>query len=183
MGSGGMMETNMNTTRLIRHMARGVSRFRPALFEDLVQTGEIALWHASKSWRGENGASLWTYARRSVVRDMLRLLEAELSEPASPQDRKDENQGIYGAYRIECELSRGRAVSPADEVEVAELIAILRDLVHALPDAAQALVQARFVDELDVRAIADRLDISKSEADRRYHAVVAKLRTAMAKVE
>lgn len=53
---------------LIVAMAAGFG----ALADDLAQEGRMALLRAANTWRGENGAALWTYARRFVFAAMLR---------------------------------------------------------------------------------------------------------------
>lgn len=43
------------------------------LFDDLIQEGMLALLCAARMYRGDNGAHLWTYARRRVRGAMSRI--------------------------------------------------------------------------------------------------------------
>ncbi len=172
---------SVNTTKLIRALARDVGDLRRRdLFEDLVQVGELTLFLAAKSWRADSGASLWTYARRSVLRDMLRFASSELAEPANPKHRNDQGQGLYGAYCIEEEMIDECADGPEELAKVSEQIAILKELCSSLSEDHRDILRARLVDDLDVRTAAAELGLSKSEADRRYHSAVAALREGFA---
>ncbi len=148
--------------RLIGHMARRfVGR---AEREDLIQEGRVALLDAARRFDSEKGAQLWTYARKFVFASMLRCATSASGPAISIEDIDEEAEEATAAP------------SPEAALEQRECIAILAEQFSSLIEEERTVLRLRFVDELDVRAIAERLGSSKSDIDRISQRALRKLR-------
>jgi len=110
--------------RLIRHLADSFTGSGVAI-DDLIQEGRIALWKASERWRGE--ASLWTYARRSVLSAMLKCNSTFIAE----RNHESFNEEIHD----------GNGVSQSGGVANVEASTLIKECLSILSDEERAVVQ------------------------------------------
>lgn len=169
--------------RAVKYANNGIS------FDDLVQEGCIALLAAARNFDPARGVKLWTYARGSVFKAIRSFQEGENREqthtPLMKDYSKDKDaedgakvpvaQGVeHDGEIVDCFIPG--LLSPEDARSTREQTAILsRELVN-LSTQERQVVRMRFVDELDVRSIADVLETSKSDVDRIFQGAIGKLR-------
>lgn len=145
--------------KLLAHVARSFAT--PGIeVDDLIQIGRLALFNALKTWRGDS--SIWTYAKRSVVRDTIRFVSNEIGL---------QSHLLYEACRDDSDQR-----TPEEALDIAQRAALAAQQVSFLSENERRVVRMRFGEELDIRSIACRLGVSKSEADRIYHGAIEKLR-------
>lgn len=131
--------------RLLRHLATrflstGVS------IDDLMQEGRIALWSASKTWRADGGARLWTYARMSVFAAMLRCASSHVDEVHAELDE---------------ETTEGHSAS-------AEVTLLVHECLAALTEEQRVVVK-RTMEGETFKCIGVSLGHSESWAHRIFH--------------
>ncbi len=181
--SGGEAEIISSHDGLMRYHARPFVQ-RGVRMDDLMQEGSIALLGATRSWQASRGVQLWTYARKFVLGAFFRHATRETTEPASaglrdglatraaaPDGSADEGHIESYIENIEADTA-----TPEDELENVELVAVAARELSFLNENERRVIRMRFGDELDVRAIAEILNKSKSDVDRIYHGAIAKLR-------
>lgn len=149
-------------------------------FDDLMQIGRLSLHAQIAKWRAES--SLWTYAKLSVRRDMMRFKTSEIAA-AGEQLTEDDGwasplKGDQNGRRTTVCVSA--APTPAAALERAQSLAAVNELLTA---EEHRVINLRIVEELDVRAVAEEMGISKSEVDRVYHEVVARLQRKLGGLE
>jgi RNA polymerase sigma factor (sigma-70 family) len=151
--------------RLIRFVALPFAN-RGVALDDLVQEGRIALLDAARRWRASEGVRLWTYARKFVLGAMVRFGSKESCEPCRRHTEDDD--------AIAERMSSGE--TPEEALLIAQCSAIAAHELTFLNEVERRVLRHRFVDGLDIRTIGQRLDLSKSEADRIYHGAIRTLR-------
>ena len=163
--------------RLIAFVARPFASQRCPI-ADLMQEGRLALLTASRTWRADNGATLWTYASRFVYGAVSKYAERELKAPSRPRDRHDQGQGLYGAYSVLLEMPDADAQSPEAAAETTEARALVSN-DSSLTDRERQVLALRFVEGLDVRDTASRMGLPRSTTSDIQGAAIAKLRAAL----
>ncbi len=160
--------------RLIRYIAIPFASGGVSL-DDLMQEGKIALLGAARTYDPSLGIALWTYARKFVLGAMFRFRTKEVGEPCRLSILPSGDSTDDG-MQVVAESLESEAATPDDALETAELVAIAAREFSFLDETQRRVLRMRFGDELDVRSIATKLDLSKSDVDRIYHGAIAKLR-------
>lgn len=119
---------------------------------DLMQEGRLALFLATKTWRPDGGASLWTYARYAVFAAMMRCANAHVRE--SQHEVFDDT------------------IANEDETEITMLIT---ECLAELSDVERTIVRAWMEGET-FEAIATMLNVSRRQVCRMLDAAVTTLR-------
>lgn len=108
----------------VKHLAREVWLSTPrhsaaVTLDDLVQLGQIALWKASRTFRPEAGAELWTYAKTGVRGAMTRALrragrvrvvtQQDLTKVPAPERDADGALDAQAEWLADKPIEKGRA--------------------------------------------------------------------------
>ena len=167
--------------------------------DDLVQVGSVGLVAAARRFDASRGIPFAAYAAPTIegeLRGHVRLAatlrreahvtaqrlghEASLDETAaaagvSPQEAR---VALGAVARPESLTALELRASPAaeDEIEACERRALVGELLAALPPRERELVWLRFGGDLSQSEIAQRLEISQSQASRLLAAALEKLR-------
>ena len=157
--------------KLIGHFARKYAG--PDQHEDLFQEGRVALLAAARTWQAINGATLWTYARVHVVSAMLRFEMTERAEPSRTKDRKDEGQGLYGAYRVLLEMPDIDSRTPETAADISRLGSVLASTLTA---AELEVIGIHLGEGESLASTARELGLSGDKTGRLYLSAVLKLR-------
>lgn len=139
--------------RLIRHLATRFINTGVSL-DDVMQEGRIALWLASKTWRADGGAGLWTYARKAVFAAMLRCASSHLGE---------------------CHASFDEELYADDESASAEATMLVHECLAVLTEE-QRFVVRRTMEGESFKSIAAARGKSKDWAHRLFHKAAEILR-------
>lgn len=153
--------------RLIRSAARPFVS-RGVCSDDLEQEGRIALLDAVRRWRADEGAAIWTYARKFVFSAMLKFVTREASEPCR---RGEQDETVLDRQpSSEC--------TSEDALAVAEWVSILKEEVAAagLSDLEKEILQIRFSADGSLRDAAEVLNKPITTVIRTYHRAIGKLR-------
>jgi RNA polymerase sigma factor (sigma-70 family) len=148
--------------RRIMHLASQYANSRID-YKDLVQEGKIALLDCARNYRSDRGAQLWTYAIKFVRAAMMRYSTAATRDIPSEVEDIDESQPSY---------------EPSAEsiLEQKECISVLAQQFSYLRENERSVLRMRFVDDMDVRDIAEKLSIPKSTVSDLIQAALEKLR-------
>lgn len=135
--------------RLVRHFAL---RYDPSYYDDLLQVGLLALLRSARIWRERTGhtAQFWTYARKRVVGEMIRLSTRDTERHAFEVAIGEGEAEDYTASTVQF-------FAPPDMVLEA------REHLSALDDA-QAQVVTLHVSGADIRSIAEEAHMGKTTA-------------------
>lgn len=155
-----------NHEKLIRFFAAPFAS-KGVLLDDLVQEGNIALLASSRTWRADGGASLWTWAIKSVRGAMFLLATKEIGERRHVDLSSSESDGEHV----------DESVSAESALELKELGSILEDAMTECTPVERSVVDLYLNEDLSFRQIAERLSLSSNDkAERTYRAAIAKLR-------
>ncbi len=102
-----------------------------------------------------------------VKRDMGRYAASEKGSPSNP---------ISQSGLDEYALCASEAPQPDEALEIAQGVSVTTIEFSGLKEMERKVLRLRFGGGMDVRSIADELEMSKSEVDRIYHAAIATLR-------
>lgn len=111
---------------------------------DASQDAFLKLWRTAGSWRGDCEVKTWIY--RIAKTTSLDAVRARSSRATVQADDSPETD-------------TGTSPSPEEEVERREEIRIVRDAVHALPEAYREVLVMREFQSMSYREIADAADI------------------------
>lgn len=163
--------------RKIRWLARGFCR--RSLVDDLIQEGRLAMLHAAELFDPTKGVAFWTYARKAVVREMIRFLTKECNEASAPNSLdhyRDSSEDITKANWSFDERFGTEISTPEAALEQAECMALTSKEFAFLSDMERKILQLRLCSDRDVRSIAAEIGVSKTTVDRVYQDALGKLR-------
>jgi RNA polymerase sigma factor (sigma-70 family) len=143
----------------LRFMALRFVPTSDSVYEDLLQEGRIALWKASKAWREDGGASLWTFAyqpiRVAMVRSARRRSRQNRFEAFAPDVFDD--AVVEPKFDIDNEIS-------------------LQDSLSLLSEEEQLVIN-KLLDGHSIRAVANDLGKSKSHIGRIVSGALSAMRS------
>jgi len=153
---------------LLRFVARPYARFGVPL-DDLLQEGRLALVLASRSFRPEAGARLWTYARKWVTGAMFHLVARQIAGPR-----------CVGMDDVELVRARGSEAlwddSPETQLSLQEERRHAKDALAELSAREREVVLLKLEEECSFAEIALRLGISKPRAHQIFAQAMETLR-------
>ncbi len=144
----------------IKFFARKYTNPRASV-DDLIQEGNIALLDCARNYRPDSGAELWTYAIKFVRAAMLRCSTSANRDPLG--DALDESRP---------------SLEPSAEsiLEQKECVAVLAQQFSFLRENERTVLRMRFVDDMDVRDMAEKLNMPKSTVSDLIQSALEKLR-------
>jgi len=183
---------------LVRALARRYAGCGEPL-DDLVQVGSVGLVAAARRFDPGRGVPFAAYAAPTIPRREQALAATLRREARAAAQRLgheaslDETAAAAGVSSREARAVLGAGARPEplatlelraspvaqEQIEACERRASLGELLAVLPPRERALVLLRFGGDLSQSEIAQRLDISQSQASRLLAAALQKLRRAI----
>ena len=150
---------------LRRHL-RGIVR-DPGATEDLVQEIGLRVWTRADQWDGRGAVRAWLFRiATNLALNHLRTIRRRCERPLEPAGEDPDEDAFMPAWMVDA-----AAQEPAQEVERAERDAALRRIVEDLPPDKREVLRMVYDWEMDLREVAERLDIPEGTVKSRlYHA-------------
>ncbi len=141
-----------------------------ALAEDAVQDAFVAAYRHSKRFEGR--AAVRTWLHRITINAALAIQRKRTVRTVDIDDL----QPLFDANECRIEAPWGQMPTVDEVMQRAELAALVRQSVAALPEAFRICLQLRDFEELSVKEVADALEISEENVKVRTHRARAALK-------
>lgn len=170
-------------SRLVRILASrvlaGLPRDTGIEMADLIQAGNLGLLQAERSFKPENGAPLWGYAKFRIRGEMLDAVRRN-SRPARAGIMTQGSTAEDGVD-LEAMIPASSDYSPFSVLARNQRAAILDEEVARLPERYRAVVRMRYASEFSLREIGEALSVHESRACQLHQSALGHLRRALSR--
>ena len=141
--------------------------------DDLVQETFLRVWTHAEQWGGQGTFKAWLFRiamnlALNYLRSVRRRRQQPLEIPSDMEDEEDENPAPSW-------LIDASALGPDAVLELSERRKLLQGLVDGLPESKREVFRLVHEEEMEIREVAEALEIPQGTVKSRLHYTVKRL--------